>query len=126
MNIMKTLELEQCLGLQTNPSRIVPFPELKRKRLSHPVTGLLQANGYVRLPGPTGLHAVEYALAEGVTHLKLGQPEEAERILREAIGIPTNDEDLESECRYAYGAALLALGRDEEAEAELHWEPGED
>lgn len=67
-------------------------------------------------------HAVR-ARGLGVAYLKLGRREEAAEVLKDALGLDfKGDKEAEAECHHAYGVALLALGKAEQAEKELEWE----
>jgi tetratricopeptide (TPR) repeat protein len=67
-------------------------------------------------------HAVR-ACGLGVAYLKLGRHEEAAKVLAEALKLDfKGDEEAEVDCHHAYGVALLAVGKGEEAEKELEWE----
>lgn len=69
-----------------------------------------------------------YTTARGILLLKLGRNEDAVEALGKAVAVEPGDddpEDLEEDAHYAYGVALLTVGRAEEAEEELDWEPEE-
>ena len=69
--------------------------------------------------------SLTYALGLGVARLRAKQPTDAAAVLAKAVDMLTEDEDedLASDCHYAYGVALLALGRDDEAQPHLNWTP---
>jgi hypothetical protein len=39
------------------------------------------------------------------------------------VALPEDDPDSAKACHHAYGVALLALGRSQEAQAHLNWQP---
>lgn len=67
--------------------------------------------------------ALRFVCGLGVAYLKLRRYEDARRVLAEAVQMHTHDQQLAQYTHYAYGVALFALGRAEEAEVQLNWGP---
>jgi len=58
----------------------------------------------------------KYALAEGITLLKLGHAQEAVEPLERSLDLAEGDEELQPQAEFAYSMALLAAGLGDEAE----------